>query len=248
MSYGRKCLRVANLGKSLTGNYQRQLDRIALEYSAIAHPFERNLNAITSANKLAILAAVLAILIDLLIFMTGIFGARQAVGILATSTHPKPLDQENAVRWALGASTTLVGDEDEETLKAKIFLSFLEPMETIREGYMCQINLRRVTPPYLELVNSVLNSGPFFERTHEPRVFLVSDTMYRHLTKTVFKFEENRKYASGVSASASAARYTALAHNPHLVALQNQGPELDIVRAVKSATSSPTRSYTNDNS
>ncbi len=248
LSYGRKCLRVANLGKSLTGNYQRQLDRIALEYSAIAHPFERNLNAITSANKLAILAAVLALLIDLLIFMTGIFGARQAVGVLAMSAHPKPLDQENAVRWALGASTTLVGDEDEETLKAKIFLSFLEPMEEIREGFMCQINLRRVTPPYLELVNSVLNSGPFFERTHEARVFLVSDTMYRHLTKTVFKFEENRKYASGASASASAARYTALAHNPHLVALQNQGPELDIVRAVKSATSSPSRSYTNDNS
>jgi hypothetical protein len=248
LGYGRKCLQVANLGKSLTGNYQRQLDRIALEYSAIAHPFERNLNAITSANKLAILAAVLALLIDLLIFMTGIFGARQAVGILATSAHPKPLDQENAVRWALGASTTLVGDEDEETLKAKIFLSFLEPMEEIKEGFMCQINLRRVTPPYLELVNSVLNSGPFFERTQEARVFLVSDTMYRHLTKTVFKFEENRKYASGASASASAARYTALAHNPHLVALQNQGPELDIVRAVKSATNSPSRSYTNDNS
>jgi hypothetical protein len=32
------------------------------------------------------------------------------------------------------------------------------------------------------------------------------------------------------------------------VALQNQGPELDIVRAVKSATNSPSRSYTNDNS
>jgi len=248
LAYGRKCLQAANLGKTQSRGYQNQLDRIALEYSAIAHPFERNLNAITSVNKLAILAAILALMIDLLIFLTGIFGARQAVGILATSARPRPLDQENAVRWALGASTTLVGDEDEETLKAKIFLSYLEPMADIKDGFMCQINLRRVAPPYLELVNSVLNSGPFFERTSEPRIFLVSDAMYRHLTKVVFKFEEHRKYTNGKSASASTARYTALAQNPHLVAMQNQGPELDIVRAVKNATNSPSRSYTNDNS
>jgi len=247
LNAGRNCLQVANLGKSLTSDYQRQLDRIALEYSATAHPFERNLNAITSTNKLAILAAVLALLIDVLIFLTGIFGARQTVGILATSARPKPLDQENAVRWALGASTTLNGDEDEETLKAKIFLSYLEPMTEIKDEFMCQINLRRVTPPYLELVNSVLNSGPFFERTDEPRVFLVSDVMYRHLTKTVFKFEEQRKFSSGNPISASTARYTALAQNPHLVAMQNQSPDMDIVRAVKTATASPSRTYTNDN-
>jgi len=247
LGYGRKCLRVANLGKSLTRDYQRQLDRIALEYSPTAHPFERNLNAISSANKLAILAAILALLIDLLIFLTGIFGARQTIGILATSANPRPLDQENAVRWALGASTTLVGDEDEETLKAKIFLSYLEPMPAIKPGFMCQINLRRVAPPYLELVNSVLNSGPYFERTQEQRIFLVSDTMYRHLTRAVFKFEEHRKYTQGHSASASTAHFAALAQNPHLVAMQHPSSELDIVRAVKTATGSPTRSYTNDN-
>lgn len=246
LNYGRSCLQVANLGTSLTNNFQRQLDRIELEYSATAHPFERNLNAITSTNKLAILAAVLALLIDVLIFLTGIFGARQTVGILATSTYPKPLDQENAVRWALGASTTLVGDEDEETLKAKVFLTYLEPMAAIKDGFMCQINLRRVTPPYLELVNSVLNSGPFFERTDEPRIFLVSDTMYRHLTKTVFKFEEHRKYARGNSASASTARFTALAQNPHLAALQNPNTELDIARAIKSAANFPGRAHTQD--
>lgn len=247
LSYGRGCLQVANLGKSLTRGYQRQLDRISLEYSSTAHPFERNLNAITSTNKLAILAVVLAVLIDLLIFMTGIFGARQTVGILATSTRPKPLDQEHAVRWALGATTTLVGDEDEETLKAKIFLSYLEPITEIKDGFMCQINLRRVTPPYLELVNSVLNSGPFFERTEEPRIFLVSDTMYRHLTKIVFMFEERRKYTQGHSASASTAHYTALAQNPHLVAIQSSNSELNIARAIKSATNAPANFYTNDN-
>lgn len=233
LSYGRTCLQVANLGKSLTTEYQRQLDRIALEYSSTAHPFERNLNAITSTNKLALLAAVLALLIDLLIFLTGIFGARQTVGILATAAHPKPLDAENAVRWALGASTTLVGDEDEETLKAKIFLSYLEPMEEIKDGFMCKINLHRVTPPYLEIINSVLNSGPYFERTDVPRVFLVADTMYRHLTKVVFQFEEHRKYARGNSVSSSTPRFTALAQNPHLVAMQNQGSELNLARVLK---------------
>jgi len=106
----------------------------------------------------------------------------------------------------------------------------------------------RVTPPYLELVNSVLNSGPYFERTHEPRVFLISDIMYRHLTKCVFQFEEHRKYAHGNSASASTARFTALAQNPHLVAMQSPSLESDIVRAVKTATNSPTRAYTQDNS
>ncbi len=245
-AYGRNCLSVANLGKSLTAGYQRQLDKIALEYSAQAHPFERNVNAITSYNKLAILAAALAVLIDFLVFLTGIFGARHAVGILASAARPRPYDKENAVRWALGSSTTLVGDEDEETLKAKVFLSFLEPMAEIKDGFMCQIRLDRVAPPYLEIVNSVLNSGPYFERADEEGVFLVSDTMYRHLTKTVYDFEEYRKYFRGSAASASTARYATLTHSPHAATAQHSPSELDIVRAIKNATNSPNRAYTRE--
>jgi len=135
------------------------------------------------------------------------------------------------VRWALGASTTLVGDENEETLKAKIFLSYLEPAAEYQDGFSGQINLNRVTPPYLELVNSVLNSGPYFKGAHDQEVFLVADNMHRHLIKCKYNFERHRKYASGDSASI--ARYTTLALNPHLVALQNPNSELDVARALR---------------
>jgi hypothetical protein len=76
---GRRCVRVAALDGPQTTELGSTLNRIALRRDDTAHRFVVSTNAFLDANQLAYLALAIAIAIDALIFISGLFGAAAAV-------------------------------------------------------------------------------------------------------------------------------------------------------------------------
>jgi hypothetical protein len=210
--FGRSCLQSASqVGDTAL---QRKLDRIALEYSGTAHPFERNLNAIVRLNKLAILAAILALLVDVLVFFTGLYAAKQTVGVLSDNDPVSRNDHERAVHWALGATTYVHGSsleadgEDEATLKAKVFLSHIEPFpyrtgQVEDPGYWHAIRLESIKDERdKRLCTDVINAYRGFVKTGpENSSYLIRDVMYKHITRLIYEWERGYKHASGEAGS-----------------------------------------------
>lgn len=75
---GRRCVRVAALDGPRTTELGGTLNRIALRRDDAAHRFVVSTNAFLDANQLAYLALAIAIAIDALIFISGLFGAAAA--------------------------------------------------------------------------------------------------------------------------------------------------------------------------
>ncbi len=110
---GRRCVRVAALDGPQTTELGSTLNRIALRRDDTAHRFVVSTNAFLDANQLAYLALAIAIAIDALIFISGLFGAAAAVpsagrglgqNLLVSPTQPaSPVelsDQQALVRVA----------------------------------------------------------------------------------------------------------------------------------------------------
>ena len=78
---GRRCVRVAALDGPQTTELGSTLNRIALRRDDTAHRFVVSTNAFLDANQLAYLALAIAIAIDALIFISGLFGAAAAAAV-----------------------------------------------------------------------------------------------------------------------------------------------------------------------
>ena len=76
---GRRCVRIAALDGPETTDLGSTLYRIALRRDDTAHRFVVSTNAFLDANQLAYLALAIAIAIDALIFISGLFGAAASV-------------------------------------------------------------------------------------------------------------------------------------------------------------------------
>ena len=76
---GRRCVRIAALDGPETTELGSTLNRLALRRDDTAHRFVVSTNAFLDANQLAYLALAIAISIDALIFISGLFGAAASV-------------------------------------------------------------------------------------------------------------------------------------------------------------------------
>lgn len=73
--FARRCVQDAQLPSSDTDNLRKQINLIELNRDDKAHRFVVTTNAFQDGNKLAHLALAIAIAIDALVFMSGLFGA-----------------------------------------------------------------------------------------------------------------------------------------------------------------------------
>ncbi|MGI9479300.1 MAG: hypothetical protein ACR2PI_21540 [Hyphomicrobiaceae bacterium] len=74
-AFARRCVQDAGLPSSDTANLRQQINIIELNRDDKAHRFVVTTNAFQDGNKLAYLALSIAIAIDALVFMSGLFGA-----------------------------------------------------------------------------------------------------------------------------------------------------------------------------
>ncbi|MGF1651399.1 MAG: hypothetical protein ACFCUN_13220 [Hyphomicrobiaceae bacterium] len=74
-SFARRCVQDSGLPSDATDDLRRQINIIELNRDDKAHRFVVTTNAFQDGNKLAYLALAIAIAIDALVFMSGLFGA-----------------------------------------------------------------------------------------------------------------------------------------------------------------------------
>ena len=174
-------LRPAEQGSSAMAE---KLSFIDLNRDDKAHNFVVSLNAFQDGNRLAYLALAIAIGIDSLIFMTGLFGANAVRSPLSDvpSMKARNSQQLNAM-----IETSLLPDVFK---KARLVSQSMHPIENI-DGYSNEVRLDELDQETAAQVRDVLNAGSIIGavRRHDaPGRYLVRSELLEFLN-TVIKRE-----------------------------------------------------------
>jgi hypothetical protein len=117
-----------------------------------AHRFVVTWNAFLDGNRLAYLALILAIGVDALVFMSGLFGAQALRSPLSDVPSPKA---RSAHQLEAIIEAALLPD----TFKnARLALAAMHPREPI-DGFTNEVRLRELDPESAAQVRDVLNAG-----------------------------------------------------------------------------------------
>ena len=100
-AFARRCVQDSGLSSAATEPLRVRINRIELNRDDKAHRFVVTSNAFGDGNKLAYLALAIAIAIDALVFMSGLFGAnavRSPLAQVPSDVARNPRDIERAIR------------------------------------------------------------------------------------------------------------------------------------------------------
>ena len=168
VNLARDCIVKSGLLPTQTASITAQLDRLERERDDKAHRFVVSMNAFLDGDKLAFLAAGIALAIDLLVLVSGLLGA--------LALRPRALDiaipnekyrtdlggehQNNlprVLRLALGNG---IPEEN-----AKRILQYIEPAE-IGAGIGMKVEIAKVTAADRAIVRQFLNAGTAFGQVY----------------------------------------------------------------------------------
>jgi hypothetical protein len=184
LNFGRKCLRDSGLPSSDANTMGERLSAIDLNRDDKAHNFVVSLNAFQDGNRLAHLALAIAIGIDSLIFMTGLFGAN---AVRSPLSDVPSLKARNSQELNAMIETALLPDTFR---KARLVGQAMHPIENT-EGYSNEVRLSELDPETAVQVRDVLNAGAIIgavKRGAEPGHYLVRSELLEFLN-TVIKRE-----------------------------------------------------------
>jgi predicted nucleic acid-binding Zn-ribbon protein len=184
LQFGRRCLQDSGLPSKESSAMAEKLSFIDLNRDDKAHNFVVSLNAFQDGNRLAYLALAIAIGIDSLIFMTGLFGANAVRSPLSDvpSMKARNSQQLNAM-----IETSLLPDVFK---KARLVSQSMHPIENI-DGYSNEVRLDELDQETAAQVRDVLNAGSIIGavRRHDaPGRYLVRSELLEFLN-TVIKRE-----------------------------------------------------------
>ncbi len=152
LNFGRKCLRDSGLPSTDANTMGERLSAIDLNRDDKAHNFVVSLNAFQDGNRLAYLALAIAIGIDSLIFMTGLFGAN---AVRSPLSDVPSLKARNSQELNAMIETALLPDTFR---KARLVTQAMHPTENI-DGYSNEVRLGDLDPETAVQVRDVLNAG-----------------------------------------------------------------------------------------
>jgi hypothetical protein len=184
LSFGRKCLRDSGLPSNDANVMGERLSFIDLNRDDKAHNFVVSLNAFQDGNRLAYLALAIAIGIDSLIFMTGLFGAN---AVRSPLSDVPSLKARNSQELNAMIETALLPDTFR---KARLVGQSMHPIENV-DGYSNEVRLEELDPETAVQVRDVLNAGAIIgavRRGDYPGHFLVRSELLEFLN-TVIKRE-----------------------------------------------------------
>jgi hypothetical protein len=152
LGFARRCLADSGLPSADTDALRTKINFIELNRDDKAHNFVVSINAFQDGNRLAYLALAIAIAIDSLIFMSGLFGANAVRSPLSDvpTTKARTAEQlEGIIENALLPDTF-------DT--ARVTLSSMRPITNDR-GFMAEVRPDRLDPQSASRVLGVLNAG-----------------------------------------------------------------------------------------
>ena len=149
--FARKCLADSGLPSKETDQLRNKVNSIELARDDKAHRFVVTWNAFNDGNRLAYLALAIAIAIDALVFMSGLFGANAVRSPL--SEIPREVGRSAAQLEAI-VDTALMPHTFET---ARHVLNAMRPM-TPRDGFMARVSIDSDDAHANDLAR-VLNAG-----------------------------------------------------------------------------------------
>ncbi len=152
LAFGRKCLQDSGLITQDSANVGSRLSAIDMNRDDKAHRFVVTWNAFLDGNRLAYLALVLAIGVDALVFMSGLFGAQALRSPLSDVPSPKARSAEQLeaiIKNSLGA---------DRLENAELVLAAMKP-STNEPGYHAEIDLTHYDVATARRIRKVLVAG-----------------------------------------------------------------------------------------
>ena len=180
LTFGQQCVQTSGLAGQDTAFYRSQINSIGLNRDDKAHRFVVSWNAFLDGNRLAYLALGIAIALDGLVFMSGLFGANAVSSPLVrlpSAAGRSPGDLEARMYAALG--NDVYGN-------ARRVLNALHPIKA-RDGFVSEVRLQGQAPKYADEIRSVLSAGAELGAVrpddHEDGVYLVRGELSEFLSK-----------------------------------------------------------------
>ena len=178
-AFARRCLADSALPSADTDGLRTKINHIELARDDKAHRFVVTWNAFTDGNRLAYLALAIAIAIDGLIFMSGLFGAnavRSPLSDVPTYKARSASQLEATINAALGP-------HPHET--AWLTLNALRPM-TYQDGFSAIADLSVLDKPTADRVRMVLTAGADIgaveTASHDPERYRVRSELREYLS------------------------------------------------------------------
>jgi hypothetical protein len=191
--FARKCLADSGLPSKDTDTLRNKISFTEMTRDDRAHRFVVSWNAFNDGNRLAYLALAIAIGIDSLIFMTGLFGANAVRSPLSDVPSSKA---RNAEQLEGVIQNSLLPDTLEN---ASAVLDAMQPI-TPRDGFTAEIIIPNEETPSKRRVLKVLNAGATIGAVHrdaaEPQRYLIRSELFEFLSLVARKaYAENESHA-----------------------------------------------------
>jgi hypothetical protein len=188
LGFGRKCLQDSGLISADSADIGGRLSAIDMNRDDKAHRFVVTWNAMLDGNRLAYLALILAIGVDSLVFMSGLFGAQALRSPLSDVPSPKA---RSAHQLDAIIEAALLPDIFRN---ARMALRAMHPRQPI-DGFTNEVRLDELDPDSALQVRDVLNAGATIGAVRETETrghYLVRSELHTFLSDVV-KRELKRK-------------------------------------------------------
>jgi hypothetical protein len=253
IEHGKMCLHIAQLQDKVASGLEEDLDRVAEEQDEKAHTFVRTISAFQRGDKLAYIAAAIAVSLDGLILLAGIWGARASASELTRGTDIAPLDIDSHAEMAMAVETrpdklrpASGWPEPPEVYKARLFYCQIRHFhDAAHAQYGGIIYCDRLGEQERAVIDSVLAIGPFvqpFENRPQPDTWLVSWRLIHYVTAIVGKFDRLQRIGQAGVQAQSVASYASTAQRQGSAfagpSMAQNGPEY-WMRAAAAAKSGP---------
>jgi hypothetical protein len=214
--FARKCLTDSGLPSKETDELRTKINSAELNRDDKAHRFVVTWNAFQDGNRLAYLALSIAIAIDALVFMSGLFGANAVRSPLSDvpSFKARTAQQLEAI-----VENALLPDTFET---ARVTLQALRPI-TNASGFMAEVRPEQLDPHTAGRVLGVLNAGATIhavEYDETGRRYLVRSELFEFLSvvaKKAFESSEHHANQAELDKIVGVALLPNLSHNAEVV-------------------------------
>ena len=188
--FARRCLSDAGLPSAQTDQLRNQINHAELNRDDKAFRFVVTLNAFQDGNKLAYLALGIAIAIDLLVFMSGLFGANAVRSPLqdVPTSRARSASQLEAI-----IENALLPDKFDN---AHAVLEAMQPITPI-DGFAQEVIVPYHDTPNRPRILKVLNAGSAIDAVaqdpNRPERYLVRPELFEYLSTVAKRYFEADK-------------------------------------------------------
>jgi predicted nucleic acid-binding Zn-ribbon protein len=178
-AFARRCAQDSGLASKDTDALRTQINFIELNRDDKANRFVVTWNAFNDGNRLAYLALAIAIAIDSLVFLSGLFGANAVRSPLSDVPNAKARSPEHLQNIIDNALLPARFDNARTVIEAL-------QADTSRPGYAAMVDLSQLDPESSSVVARVLTAGATInavmrDPTHAKRYF-VRPELFEHLS------------------------------------------------------------------